>query len=637
MRLIDLYEAVGRSAPLYHSTNLESIVNILTTNQLAADTSHAMMYINPVLRGKPEGNKKLAGVSLTRSKAFADDWADVVIVLDQEKIRHNKKLIPINYFNDEPDGSYSAQDREEFEEFVVGAVTPLDKFISGIYFPARLENDYTDYKWVVKNIKPYPDEYKGWLAVVNSPKYVGKPIRNMVEKKAVNELWLPGTEDAITVIGPMGKWERKAFENNDILITVSPPSKPISGVSLYIKKEKDESGNYVLFGWINTRVENDCPEYLSINESKILPPYRNKGYGKLMYQALLKYMNPKYKGIRSALAQRINKVEVPSIYKNLGGYEKDGYAYIDRTPHSQVTESLTINLNKNDDINYTFYDKKERVAIATIYRDRYDGQPAVEVGYFSVLPEFRNRGYGLKCLQLIKQRFNDVRYIIAEPMSQTILKLNIAAFGEPIMLGDDFDEFSVEEAMKRLPVSTTEDEDGELTNSYRIHTVYDLKKKSKVNEDTNQDKADLHSLLSTWEKGQADTRPKILNMLDQGKIPQEIRNSSHEIYRKIVITDAAFEKFKKNSKLKLNAKFPVSSWTESKEAAISFTPKGMKSGLKAIVVKKIAKESNIILNVNDASKYVGLRNFYQGEHEILILNDVYYFTINKNEVISPEL
>ena len=482
MKIIDLFEAIGGSAPLYHATNLESVTSILSKNQLAADTTHAMMYINPVLRGKPEGNKKLAGVSLTRSKAFAEDWADVILVLDQEKIRHNKKLIPINYFNDEPDGSYSAQDREEFEEFVVGAIAPLDKFISGIYFPARLENDYTNYKWVVKNIKPYPEEYKGWLAVVNSSKYAGKPIRNMVEKKAVNEEWIPSSKEII-----INNYEKKIYEDNIILLTILESSRSVE-IRLYSVDNQHD-----FLGWLGCMIDND-DNYLRVISTKLEPHMTGKGYGKKMYEALLKYMNSKFKGIKSSLGTRSNKEQIPSIYKSFGGYEKDGYAYIDRTLHGQV------------------------------------------------------------------------------------------------------------------------------------------------NEDVNKDKEELYAALLFWERGLSDARPTILKMLDQGKIPQEIRNSSHDIYRKIVITDAAFEKLKKNGVLKFNTKFPVSSWTESKEAAISFKPKSSsKEGTHELVIKKIAKEPNIILNVNDASKYVGYRNFHQGEHEILILNDAYYFEVKLNEVVFPEL
>src|ERR1039458_3304032 len=152
MKINDIFEAVGRSAPLYHATNIDSIQQILSGNQLSACTLHTQNIVYPSVRNKRIGKSKLMGVSLTRDKAYADQWADTILVLDQEKLRHNYKISPVNYYKGD-DQEYSHPDREEHEEFVVGGIKNLNNYLLGIYFPARLENNYTDWVWVKDHIE----------------------------------------------------------------------------------------------------------------------------------------------------------------------------------------------------------------------------------------------------------------------------------------------------------------------------------------------------------------------------------------------------------------------------------------------------------------------------------------------------
>ncbi len=57
---------------------------------------------------------------------------------------------------------------------------------------------------------------------------------------------------------------------------------------------------------------------------------RDKGVGTLMYLALLKYMRLDLKGLASYLTDRQNKKQIPVIYKKLGGWEDDSFAYLPR-------------------------------------------------------------------------------------------------------------------------------------------------------------------------------------------------------------------------------------------------------------------------------------------------------------------
>ena len=103
MNINELFENVSRLAPLYHATSAENISQILESNTLEGRTAH--------LSSK--------GVSLSRSKQFAESFGEVIIVLDQEKLRQRVKLQPTNFFNDDSD-VHNHRDREEFEEFANG-------------------------------------------------------------------------------------------------------------------------------------------------------------------------------------------------------------------------------------------------------------------------------------------------------------------------------------------------------------------------------------------------------------------------------------------------------------------------------------------------------------------------------------
>lgn len=66
------------------------------------------------------------------------------------------------------------------------------------------------------------------------------------------------------------------------------------------------------------------PDYLQIDGIIIDKKHRDKGLGTNMYKSLLKYMNPKYRGIYSYLPNAVNKKQIPSIHKKLGGEIIDG-------------------------------------------------------------------------------------------------------------------------------------------------------------------------------------------------------------------------------------------------------------------------------------------------------------------------
>ena len=61
--------------------------------------------------------------------------------------------------------------------------------------------------------------------------------------------------------------------------------------------------------------DNDFEKYYKVSEIEIKPQHRNKGFGKLMYNILIELRNPNIKGLYSYLPDRVNKTQIPSIYK----------------------------------------------------------------------------------------------------------------------------------------------------------------------------------------------------------------------------------------------------------------------------------------------------------------------------------
>lgn len=173
MRLLELLE--GRDAPLYHATDLFTALRILEDNKLVGNTSHTI-----------EDNT-YNGVSLTRSKNFANSWVynthgypGVIFILDQNKISRTNKIIPIDYFVINPDTPRGLDTRSarrhgkfaEAEEFVVGDINNLSNCLVGI----EIEN-LDKINNVFERNKLLSGENKQELfdkLILNNPKFSGE-------------------------------------------------------------------------------------------------------------------------------------------------------------------------------------------------------------------------------------------------------------------------------------------------------------------------------------------------------------------------------------------------------------------------------------------------------------------------------
>lgn len=117
MRYHEINEAV-RPFHLYHATDAQNALSILHDNAIHSNTTQEI------------NGRGVRGVSLTRSKYFAENYNDVVLVIDGGKLRQRHRLVPFVH-------PYYALDtdmpRAEAEEFLVGGITDLDRYLLAIH------------------------------------------------------------------------------------------------------------------------------------------------------------------------------------------------------------------------------------------------------------------------------------------------------------------------------------------------------------------------------------------------------------------------------------------------------------------------------------------------------------------------
>jgi len=70
--------------------------------------------------------------------------------------------------------------------------------------------------------------------------------------------------------------------------------------------------------------------YNNLDSVEIDRQYRGRGYGYMLYKTALKFLNNNSDGIVSYLPDRVNKKEVPSIYKKFKNEIIDDYHIINR-------------------------------------------------------------------------------------------------------------------------------------------------------------------------------------------------------------------------------------------------------------------------------------------------------------------
>jgi hypothetical protein len=128
MNLQDLFE--NRSFPLYHGTSIFKASEIIKQNAILSATTHTR---HPVF-GKENA---VNGVSLTRSSIVAHRFGPVVFVLDQSKLRQKYRIEPMDYWHYEAGDNRRQYNYEEQEEFLVGTIAPLSRYLTAILYDSK--------------------------------------------------------------------------------------------------------------------------------------------------------------------------------------------------------------------------------------------------------------------------------------------------------------------------------------------------------------------------------------------------------------------------------------------------------------------------------------------------------------------
>ncbi len=116
---------------LYHSTYIDKILNIISNNEIEPKTTQK------ILTKFTSDDSSYNGVSLTRNANLK--FGDIQLMLDGDLIKRDfgKKLIPYDHFSQfgsKVKSNNTRSDYNESEEFLIGALNPISKYLLGIRF-----------------------------------------------------------------------------------------------------------------------------------------------------------------------------------------------------------------------------------------------------------------------------------------------------------------------------------------------------------------------------------------------------------------------------------------------------------------------------------------------------------------------
>jgi len=145
MRIWEILEDIGPNI-LYHATSVDNLYEILEDNQIKPKTGHPITHTGGPIRSKHwkfrrediSSNGYLNGVSLTRNIIFARAWKSdgVVLVLNGDLIKQNFRIIPVSFFGGKREVA------NESEEFVIGSIKPLSKYLIRIEVSQKTIEQY---------------------------------------------------------------------------------------------------------------------------------------------------------------------------------------------------------------------------------------------------------------------------------------------------------------------------------------------------------------------------------------------------------------------------------------------------------------------------------------------------------------
>jgi hypothetical protein len=162
----------GRNV-LYHSSGFGQGIDILTDNRINAATKQTISTkLNPSNPNYNVDSKNYNGVSLTRDNRL--NFNNMEFILDGDLIKRNfgNKLVPHDFYKpygNKTKANNNRSDAYESEEFLIGDLKPLSKYLIAIRFTPRYEtleefrtNDPEGYdllKKTIGNIPTYDENF----------------------------------------------------------------------------------------------------------------------------------------------------------------------------------------------------------------------------------------------------------------------------------------------------------------------------------------------------------------------------------------------------------------------------------------------------------------------------------------------
>jgi hypothetical protein len=116
---------------LYHSTFIDKVLKIITDNKIEPRTTQKILT---KFNGE---SREFNGVSLTRNINL--NFSDIQLILDGDAIKRDfgKRLVPHDYFaqfGTKTKSDSTRSDWNESEEFFIGTLEPISKYLLGIRF-----------------------------------------------------------------------------------------------------------------------------------------------------------------------------------------------------------------------------------------------------------------------------------------------------------------------------------------------------------------------------------------------------------------------------------------------------------------------------------------------------------------------
>jgi ribosomal protein S18 acetylase RimI-like enzyme len=120
------------------------------------------------------------------------------------------------------------------------------------------------------------------------------------------------------------------YNQNDYKILVNDKKSPTYITLWYFQNNKWEKVGAlnVNISEVRFKNDNDFKKYYKVSEIEINPKHRGLGFGKMMYDILIDMRGDDIKGLYSYLPNRINKKEIPKIYRKYKSFIENDYEII---------------------------------------------------------------------------------------------------------------------------------------------------------------------------------------------------------------------------------------------------------------------------------------------------------------------